>query len=123
MSSRADLEHLLLRARNPAVELSATGYLELQQQEDGAVVAVSTEDRQGLVTTLTLVAAAADATAVVRDGGPAGDIVATLSAPATWADPREYPSGLIFRDGLYVTLTGAGASFNATGVTDAPRTS
>lgn len=106
MASRGDNESTLLRARVPVGEHDA----------DGQIYA---RGKQGVVTTLRLVASAsADATAVFRDGGSSGDIVWALTAPAGWPDQTPFPSGLVFTDGLHLTITGTDAKVYATGVAD-----
>lgn len=56
-----------------------------------------------------LAAAGAVATAVLRDGGPAGTILAALAAPINSADEFMPSAPLIFAGAVHVTIAGAGA--------------
>ena len=98
MSGREDNSALILRARVP-LEFSTTGD-------------IFPEGERGLVTMFSLTAAAANATAILRDGGVGGTIIWSISAPIATSVPVPFPWGLSFQDGLHLTLAGAGATFN-----------
>lgn len=57
-----------------------------------------------------LVAAAAASTAVLRDGGGAGPILARLQCAANDVDDIWVPEGIAFTTSVHVTLTGASAT-------------
>jgi hypothetical protein len=70
---------------------------------------LSTGTAPGYLAGASLRAAGADATATIRNGGPAGDLIAVLSAAAKNAD-HFVPMGPIFYTAaVHVTVTGAGA--------------
>ncbi len=98
MSGVADAKALALRAHAPQ-EFSATGFIFPQLE-------------RGLVTMLSLNAAAAIATAVFRDGGAGGTVIWSISAAIATSVPVPFPSGMSFQDGLHLTLVGAGATVN-----------
>lgn len=101
--SRSDFVNILLSAREPLGEQTATG----------DVVA---RPKKGLVTQLSLTAGSDAATAVLRTGGASGDVVHTITAAAGATLPVEFPSGMYFSDGLHLTLSGTDAKLNGVGV-------
>jgi len=103
-SNRADLEALLLRAREPSL-IEATGQLYAR-------------GLCGSVTALTITAGADAATATLRDGGSGGTIIGAISAPAGESRWQEFPAGFVFRDGLHVTLTGTDPDLISVGVAE-----
>lgn len=59
-----------------------------------------------------LIAAAAVATAVIRENDGAGKILARLTAPVNSADEFAPAAPVAFLNQVHVTLTGAGAALN-----------
>lgn len=100
--SRSDSENILLSARVPFTEATATGD-------------IYAEGKKGLVTELTLTAGADVATATFREGGSGGTVLHVISAPANTSVPVDFPSGMLFQDGLHVTLTGTSPSVTGVG--------
>lgn len=80
-----------------ATELSATGQA-LAGQGTRALVGAR------------LIAAAAAATAVVRDSSDSGPVILRLSAAVGSADDAFPPGGIAFGAHVHVTITGAGAT-------------
>lgn len=106
MSNKSDNEALLLRSRDPQ-HVTATGD-------------IYAEETRGLVTAMQLNAAAGvDATAVIKEGGSGGTQVWAISALGGQSQHDPFPSGLLFEDGLHLTLTGAGASLDVAGTFEA----
>lgn len=59
-----------------------------------------------------LAAAAANATAVIRETNGSGRILAALAAAANTADEFAPPAPVAFAGQVHVTITGAGAQLN-----------
>ena len=102
--SLSDLDYLFRRAVSPA-QFASTGQ-------------VYGTDKNGMVTSFTLTAGVDAATAVVREGGASGRIVATISALGATSRQVIYPAGLIYFGGLHLTLTGSAPTFDVVGVSD-----
>jgi hypothetical protein len=67
----------------------------------------------GEVYSITLAAGSDTATAVVRDGGSGGTIIAKLSAVANTQATYTLVKGHHYTNGLHATLTGTSPSFTA----------
>lgn len=63
----------------------------------------------GYLAGASLRAAAANATATIRDGGAGGPIIAILAAPANSADHDYTSSPIVYTGSIHVTIVGAGA--------------
>lgn len=86
-------------ALSNSVDVSATGAVVAQGKAVGFL-------------SVTLTPAAALATAVVRTGGASGTVLARLQAAASGASVEfsaKAEHGILARDGIHVTLSGAGA--------------
>lgn len=101
---RPDFEQTFRRAVAPS-QITATGDIYAQ-------------GKQGLVTSFVLTAGVDAATAEIKDGGSGGTIVASISAALGTSQQVEYPAGMWFSDGLYVTLTGTSPTLDVVGVAD-----
>ena len=70
---------------------------------------LSTGTAPGYMAGASLRADAADATATIRNGGPGGDVIAVLAAPAKAADHFVPPGPVFYTAAVHVTIAGAGA--------------
>ena len=105
---RLDLEAAFRRAVESQGTVSATG----------DVVA---QDNQGVVTLLTLTAGVDAATAIVRTGGASGTVLCNISAPIGTTVAVPFPAGMLYTDGIHVTLTGTAPKFDTVACVDTPR--